>query len=116
MLGNKIRQSKDKLLAKGIREFFQTTEHAKYVTIESLILDSKKKQLSATLHLEGEEKAITVLLNNIRSIEETERCYIKADQLIVDRIWIQKLVVERLPALEFEIDSKIAKMIRLSGF
>jgi len=96
---------KERAVEKGINMLI-----ADYGTVQLHDCDFKKKALSGSLELIGEDEAIEFKCK-YKLIQVEDEAYIRLSSINISKEWMQKLADDYVKGVDYEIDSRLSFLI-----
>jgi len=105
-------QGKDKTLSRVVKETvnFKLKEYGEIV---EFTLDSDEKTITLEILLEGEMEALRVEVKSYVIVQEDEKHFLLAKDIITSRAWINTLAEKYLYGQKLQIPAEYVKMLKL---
>lgn len=107
-----FQKMKDKALSKGL-QIAINNQMKEYGEMLKFNLDSKSKTIELEIMLEGEKEPLHAKVNSYNLIEEQNKHYLIAKDIVTSRAWINSVASQFLSGQKFEIPTEYAKMLKL---
>jgi len=115
MLGkfnNMLTGAKDKALSVGVQKVINH-KIEEFGELLKFDLNSGAKTMELEVMLDGEREALHVKVNNYTLIQEGEKHFLVATDIVTSRVWINKVASQYLSGQKFEIPQEYAKMLKI---
>jgi len=106
-------KAKDTILAKTT-QIAVNSQIKKFGKMLSLVLNSKAKNIDLEVMLDGEHESLAIHIRNYEIVEENEKHFIKIQNIVTSRAWIDEAIVPRLEGKSFELPAKYIKLIKMA--
>ena len=106
-------KAKDTILAKAT-QIAVNSQMKKFGKMLNLTLNSKAKNIDLEVMLDGEYEPLSIYIRNYEIVEDNDKHFIKIQNIVTSRAWIDEAVVPRLEGRTFELPSKYIKLIKMA--
>jgi hypothetical protein len=111
-LKNVINQGKDRAISAAIVQAFNH-KLKEYGEVLEFNLNSKEKTITLEVMLDGEKEPLHVKVNSYEILNEGDKSYIVAKDIVTSRAWINTLASQHLNNQKFEIPAEYANILKM---